>query len=335
MLFDAQKMEPLYELSMGKPGSSFAFEIAKKIGFPKSILKKAEKKSGKKQLDFDQHLQQLEIEKKELDKKKAEFKTADDFLSEMIEKYEKLKTDLEDRKSKIISDAQQQAYDLIQSSNKLIENTIKGIKESNADREKTKKLRAKLLEEKEKVLKNKKSKTKAIKKTKPIEAEVPESDDKELLKVGDTVHIVEQDIVAEILEKKGDDIVVGFNSITLKTSVNKVVKVNSNQQRKKLSKTRKTAYSGILNELNDKMANFNLQLDVRGKRGDEAIELVRQYIDDAILLNLREVKFLHGKGHGILRTMIHDYLSTIAEIKQYKDEHIERGGHGITLVIFK
>ncbi len=145
-------MEPLYELKIGNPGSSFAFEIAKKIGFPKSILKNAEKKTGKKQLNFDQQLQQLEIEKKELDQKKDEFKTADDFLSEMIDKYEKLKNDLESQKTKIISDAQQEAYDIIQSSNKLIENTIKGIKESKADKEKTKLLRAKLSEEKEKII---------------------------------------------------------------------------------------------------------------------------------------------------------------------------------------
>jgi DNA mismatch repair protein MutS2 len=337
MLFDTEKMEPLYELKIGKPGSSFAFEIAKKIGFPKSLLKNAEKKTGKKQLDFDQHLQQLEIEKKELDLKKAEFKTADDFLSEMIEKYEKLKTDLEDRKSKIISDAQQEAYNLIQSSNRLIENTIKGIKESNADKEKTKILRAKLVKEKEKVIKNKKT-TSNLKTVKKPEPDVDKSQVSEIsgpIKVGDTVHIVEQDIMAEVLEKKGNEIVVGFNSITLKTSIKKVVLVNSNSLKKKLTKTRKTAYSGILNELNDKMANFKLQLDVRGKRGDEALELVRQYIDDAILLNLREVKILHGKGHGILRTMIHDFLSTISEIKQFKDEHIERGGHGITIVILK
>jgi len=337
MLFDTTKMEPLYELKIGKPGSSFAFEIAKKIGFPKSILKNAEKKTGKKQLDFDQQLHQLEIEKKELDQKKDEFKTADDFLSEMVDKYEKLKNDLESRKTKIISDAQQEAYDLIQSSNKLIENTIKGIKESQADKEKTKKLRAKLIEEKEKVIAKKDSNIKLKdkqKKNKPIEEIEPTKEITPIQK-GDMVHIIEQDVVSEVLEIKGDEIVVGFNSIKLKTTLEKVEKISNKKYKKQSAQSRKTAYSGILNEMNDKMTNFKLQLDVRGKRGEEAINLVKQYIDDAILLNLTDLKILHGKGHGILRSMIHEYLSTVSEIRQFKDEHIERGGSGITVVILK
>ncbi len=149
------------------------------------------------------------------------------------------------------------------------------------------------------------------------------------------VHIIEQDVVSEVLEIKGNEIVLGFNSITLKTTLDKVNKISNKKFKKQSAQVRKTAYSGILNEMNDKMANFKLQLDVRGKRGDEAVELVRQYIDDAILLNLNELKILHGKGHGILRSMIHEYLGTVSEIKQYKDEHVERGGHGITIVILK
>ena len=94
-------------------------------------------------------------------------------------------------------------------------------------------------------------------------------------------------------------------------------------------------YSNIAEEINRKMANFNLQIDVRGKRGEEALDIVKQYIDDAVLLSISEVRILHGKGYGILRSLIHDYLSTIPEIKSFKDEHIERGGHGITVVKFR
>jgi DNA mismatch repair protein MutS2 len=337
MLFDTHKMEPLYELMIGKPGSSFAFEIARKIGFPKSILKNAERKTGKKQLDFDQQLHQLEIEKKELEQKRDEMKTADEFLSEMVEKYEALKNDLENRKLKIISDARQEAYDLIHSSNKLIENTIKGIKESKADKEETKKLRMKLLEKKEKVSVIKESTLeKKVKQTETRPDEKPEAAvDTTPIRKGDMVQIIEQDVVSEVLEIKGNEIVVGFNSISLKTTLDKVQKISNKKFKKQTSQSRKTAYSGILNEINDKLAHFKLQLDVRGKRGEEAVELVRHYIDDAILLNLNELKILHGKGHGILRTMIHEYLSTVSEIKHFKDEHIERGGSGITIVILK
>ena len=340
MLFDSKAMQPLYQLSIGKPGSSFAFEIARKIGFPKIILKAAEKKTGIKQLDFDQQLQQLDIEKKELQAKQDEIKVADDFLAEMIEKYESLNTELKSKKSEILEKAKKEAHELIESSNKLIENTIKEIRESQADKEKTKKLRRDLKEKQDKTTKttkpiagNKKLEKLTIPKEENNVGEINKTD--RTIRVGDIVTIEEQDITGEALEINDDEIVVGFNSVTFKTQLNKVKK----SSQKKLTDTpfqrKRSSYANIIENMNAKMTTFKLQLDVRGKRGEEAVEMVRQYIDDAILLNSKEVKILHGKGYGILRTLIHDYLKTIPEIKQFKDEHIERGGHGITIVILK
>ncbi|MCD4696346.1 MAG: Smr/MutS family protein, partial [Bacteroidales bacterium] len=341
MLFDTQKMEPLYQLVIGKPGSSFAFEIATKIGFPKKLLKNAEKKTGKKQLDFDWQLQQLEIEKKELDKKKAEFRVADTFLNELIEKYENLKNDLEVKKKKIITDAREEAFDLLQSSNKLIEHTIKEIRESQADKEKTRKLRKEVWEEKEKIKLNIptiQSKTNDNPK-KPGKKSTEENKQKQpadkKIGIGDVVTIPEQDISGEVLSISGDEIVIGFNSIKFKTQLKKAEKISNKDFIKSASKPKRTVYSGLLEDLNDKLANFKFQLDVRGMRGEDALIKVKQYLDDALILNINEVKILHGKGHGILRSLIHDYLKTVAEVKQFKDEHIERGGHGITLVILK
>ncbi|MCD4730081.1 MAG: Smr/MutS family protein, partial [Bacteroidales bacterium] len=321
MLFDSKAMQPLYQLSIGKPGSSFAFEIARKIGFPKIILKAAEKKTGIKQLDFDQQLQQLDIEKKELQAKQDEIKVADDFLAEMIEKYKSLNSELKSKKSEILEKAKKEAHELIESSNKLIENTIKEIRESQADKEKTKKLRRDLKEKQDKTTKTTKPKAGNIKLDKlaiPKEenngGEINKTDG--TIRVGDIVTIEEQDITGEALEINDDEIVVGFNSVTFKTQLNKVKK----SSQKKLTDTpfqrKRSSYANIIENMNAKMTTFKLQLDVRGKRGEEAVELVRQYIDDAILLNSKEVKILHGKGYGILRTLIHDYLKTIPEIKQ-------------------
>ncbi|MCF8368189.1 MAG: Smr/MutS family protein [Bacteroidales bacterium] len=341
MLFDTNIMEPLYQLVIGKPGSSFAFEIARKIGFPKILLKNAEKKTGKKQLDFDQQLQQLEIEKNELDKKKQEFEVADKFLVELTDKYENLKNDLEDKKNKIISDAREEAFQLLQSSNKLIEHTIKEIRESQAEKEKTQKLRKEMWEEKEKIKKqmpDKKKNAGQNEEEKSGKKETQKSQEIKLdgkIRTGDFIKIPEQEISGEVLSVSGDEVIIGFNNVKFKTQLNKVEKINPKKMKKQLSDIRKTVYSGILEDLNDKLTNFNFQLDVRGMRGEDALLKVKQYIDDALLLNIREVKILHGKGHGILRSLIHDYLKTLSEIKQFKDEHIERGGHGITLVILK
>ena len=340
MLFDTKAMQPLYQLSIGKPGSSFAFEIARKIGFPKTILKSAEKKTGIKQLDFDQQLQQLEIEKKALEVKQDELKVADDFLAEMIDKYESLSTELKSKKSEILEKARKEASELIDSSNKLIEHTIKEIRESQADKEKTKKLRQELKENQYKIAESPKAKPgkKKPKKDKISTEENAVADINSIdknIKVGDIVTIEEQDITGEALEINGDEIVVGFNSVTFKTQLKNVQKSSQKRSSGVSFQRKKSSYANIIENMNVKMTTFNMQLDVRGKRGEEAVEMVRQYIDDAILLNVNEVRILHGKGYGILRTLIHDYLKSISEVKQFKDEHVERGGQGITIVILR
>lgn len=340
MLFDTKAMQPLYQLSIGKPGSSFAFEIARKIGFPKKILKVAEQYIGKKQLDFDEQLQQLEIEKKTLEKEQQKVSAADGHLQNLIDRYQGLLQNLDSKKSEIILKAKQEAESLIESSNRLIENTIREIREAQAEKEKTKQLRANLKEKEKKIkairpldskAKDEKAAIKEAKKADKITDNPPGSNDK--LMVGDFVKIIEQDVKGEILEIIDDEVVVGFNSIRFKTQLNKIEKLGSTSVNPTIQKSIKK--SSVVNDLNDKLANFKHQIDVRGKRGEEAVELVSQYIDDAILLNMHEVRILHGKGFGILRTMIHEYLRTVTEISRFHDEHIERGGHGITVVILK
>ena len=152
MLFDVKKLKPLYQLKTGKPGSSFALEIAQEIGFPESVLKNAKKKTGRSQLDFDRELQNLEVEKHEITQKSTELRVADDFLAELIKKYEKLNKDLELKKKEIIDTAREEARQLLDGSNKIIEKTIKEIRESQAEKLRTKEIRAELKEVKDKLL---------------------------------------------------------------------------------------------------------------------------------------------------------------------------------------
>lgn len=335
MLFDTHQMQPLFSLQIGNPGSSFAFEMAKKTGFPWFILRNAEKKVGKSQVKFDKQLQQLEVEKREVAEKQKELNALEKRLSELTLKYESLKNDLESSKGKIIKDARMEAMQIIDDSNKLIENTIREIKEAQADKEKTRLLREKLNAQKivaRTEAGSDQQKASAAKATRP-KKEKPKTDSKTIL-IGNRVRIPPQATVGEVLELTGKDALVSFGSVMMKVPVKKLVNVGEEEYHEKILFRRKS-YGNIMNELNDKMANFKLSLDLRGQRAEEASTEVQRYIDEAILLSIKEVKILHGKGNGILREVIRDQLRLIPEVKRFGDEKVENGGTGITIVWLK
>jgi DNA mismatch repair protein MutS2 len=278
MLYDAKKMKPLYLLKIGKPGSSFAFEIARQIGFPADVLNSAANKTGTSQLDFDQELQNLEAEKTELAQKSTEIKVADDFLNEMIIKYRKLNEELEASQKEILRKAKEEALHILTESNRLIEKTIKEIRESQAEKTRTKEARQEIQELKKK-----------------IEQDTKEEDNK------------------SPKEKK---------------------LIPLYQQQVKVTPSR-GPYSSFYDDLQKKLLQFQLTLDLRGKRADETFSLLQHYIDDAILLNIPEVRILHGKGNGVLRQITRDYLAGVSEVKKFSDEQLERGGTGITVVNFR
>ncbi len=325
MLFDSRKMQPLYQLKIGKPGSSFAFEIANKMGIPTNILENAMHKTGKSQLDFDQQLQQLEIEKEEVEKQQAKFRVADEFLAEMIEKYDELNQKIEDQKEKILDEAKKEAIDIIDNSNRLIEKTIREIKENLAEKERTKNVRKELVEEKEK-LTNKKEfgKKNSEKRIRKVVQDEP-------IKVGDHIVLKDHSTSGEILEIKGNKAVVYTGSVKLSLPLENLEKIKAIKNYKRSNKS----YTNIVNTLNEKLDNFKLSLDIRGKRAEEAVSEVVKYIDDAMLLSIKEVRIIHGKGDGVLRSVIRDHLSGIQEIKSLKDEHVERGGSGTTVVVLR
>ncbi len=336
MLFDVEALKPLYQLKIGKPGSSFAFEIARKIGFPQDVLNRAKKKSGGKHFRFDTQLQQLEVDKITLAQKEKEISVSDEKLSQLIEKYKWLTEQLEAEKKQIIRQAKEEALEIIRQSNREIENTIRQIREVQADKEQTRKLRQQLEKGKEKLEKSLKSQSgikKKPKKKKSVEiaSENDEILSAEPLKPGDFVVVKESGVVGKLLEMEGNVCFVNVNDIRLKIAADKLLKTN----RKPGRFFRKHSYSGIMQDINQKAAQFELTLDLRGKRADEAMEQLTRYIDDALLLGIKEVSILHGKGYGILREIIREYLQSVKEIERFGDAPVELGGAGITKVWFR
>ena len=331
MLFDSKEMQPLYKLQIGKPGSSFAFEIAKKIGFPHHVLNKAKNKSGGKHVRFDQQLQQLEIDKIKLQKQLQKAESADVNLSQMIEKYTNLVNLLEKEKKQIVKEANEKALFIIESSNKAVEKTIRDIKEAGADKAKTREIRKELDEKKvdlkkEPIIFSKKKKKEKLK----VKNIMPETHkiDNNPVEIGDYVVIKDTDIIGELISIKGKDAYLNVNEIKIKTSVKKLIKSKAPEQKA----IRRKGFNDIINGINEKTANFKLSIDLRGKRADEALSDLQKYIDEAILLNMHEVSILHGKGFGILREIIREYLQSVDEIKKFGDAPIDMGGSGITRV---
>lgn len=326
MLFDTKFMQPMYIMVTGKPGSSFAFEIARKIGFPKEILDSATHITGEQHLRFEQQLQQLEVDKKAIRKKERELQVADTLLTEVVEKYKKLLSELEGKKKQYLRDAAAEAQELIDKANSSIERTIREIKEAQAEKERTKEIRQELKKTKEEIAET------AKKVADPdCFGQGPRNDGQPTLKVGDTVCIDEMEIVGEIVSISDTDATILFDTVKLRTSPDKLRKVSRAEGRKVQRKWQ----SGFADDLSEKAKHFDLTLDVRGKRAEEALDLVAKYLDEAKLLSIKEVSILHGKGNGILRRLIREYLSRDHDVARYADASLETGGAGITRITLK
>ena len=325
MLFDTRYLQPLYVMMIGKPGSSFAFEIAKKIGFPNEILDSAAEISGREHLDFDQQLQQLEIEKKEVRKKEYELKVADKLLDEVVTKYKSQLADIEKNRKTLLREASKEAQEITDRANAKIEKTIREIKEAQAEKVRTKELREELKEMKNNLANEEKSLSKQLK-TEEKE-EIASAD----LKVGDMVCINELEVVGELLAITDTDVTIQFGDVRLRTTADKLRKISRSQARK-AQQNPSYLRKSIMNDINEKAQHFNLTLDVRGQRGEEAVDNVAKYIDEANLLSIKEVSILHGKGNGILRKLIREYLSKQQCVQSFNDASLETGGAGITRV---
>lgn len=330
MLYDRHEMQPLFQLSIGNPGSSFAVEIARKIGLPEDVIAQASEIVGSEYINMDKYLQDISRDKRYWERKRDEIRRERKRLDELTEKYQQNLTEINKKKKEILSEAKQQAEQLFSSSNAKIEQTIREIKEAQADKERTKEARKTLNEFREKMVNTTKSSSKE--KARKSAKFIPNTPNNvvEECKVGDNVKLKGQTSVGEILEISGKKAVVAFGALKSSVALEKLEKVSNNQLKKEMKNVR--ANSSARNFIHEKKLHFKQDIDLRGMRGDEALQAVMYFIDDAIQLGISRVRILHGTGTGALRQIIRDYLRTVHGVAQYKDEHVQFGGAGITVV---
>ncbi len=345
MLFDTEEMRPLYRLSIGHPGSSFAFEIARNIGFPPEVLEEAAGKVGGQMLDFEHQLQQIELDKQEVQRRQTELDVADQFLAEVTEKYQRLTQQLQDKKYEILSAARKEAQQILADANRTVEQTISSIKEAKAEREPTLKARQEMKAEAERIALDQQRHDEEHAQARKRSDEVlsvsnhgleAEKEDSELpITVGSIVRIDGQETFAQVVEMKGKKAVVESNSIRMTIALNRLKgTAKKNIPVDKLSR-QNSRFQSIYDDINEKRKTFNPTLDLRGQRADEALENLQHFIDDAQLLSEKEIRILHGKGYGILKQIIREYLQGNRDVRLFRSERLELGGDGITVVQLK
>lgn len=351
MLFDVTKIQPLFQLEIGKPGSSFAFEIAHKIGLPDDVLLAAREKAGTAHIDFEKQLRAISRDRRYWEEKRAGIKNAEKKLEQLISKYETELTDLQIHRKSVVDNAKQEAKEILSGVNRQIENTIRTIKESNAEREKTKEVRKELETFRSKIeepnistdewiaskitqLKEKhRSRADRQQSSAPIEQEqIPPM---ELpLKKGDKVRFIGRDALGEIIDVADKNVIVAFGSMLTTIDKKKVERVSNNEYKQAVKQSNAPVVSNGVDTMKKRL-NFSHTIDVRGMRGDEAMQAIQEYVDEAVMLDITNVKILHGKGNGILRELIRTYLNTIPDVVHFADEQVEFGGSGITVVQFR
>ncbi len=318
MLFDTENMQPLYVLEIGKPGSSYAFELAAKSGLSAAVIDYAKHKVGDKQKRVDDLLIELEREKKHVYELKQRFEKRDAETKKTQEEYNKLKEELDANKRKLISTAKQEALAIIAEANSRIENTIREIREKKAETEVIRQVRAEIKKETEELKKDVVANVPA-KKTEKISGEI---------KVGAYVLLDGQTQSGEVVELNKNKVLVAFGDLRSWVDVKKL-----SLSKKQKTETKKVFTQGL--DLNNKMQNFSTEINLIGTRGEEAIKQLQEYLDDAYVLGFKQIRIVHGKGYGILRSLIRDYLKRNKHIDGFTNEHIELGGDGITIVNFK
>ena len=350
MLYDRHLMQALFQLQIGNPGSSFAVEIARKIGLPEDVIADASEIVGSEYINADKYLQDIVRDKHYWEGKRQTIRQREKHMEETIARYQAEMEELQKSRKEIIRQAKEEAERLLQESNARIENTIRTIKEAQAEKEKTRLVRQELADFRESIdnltskeqedkiarkmekLKEKQNRKKEKKqngtKEQPAVQQTPKATP---ITEGCPVRIKGQSSVGEVLEINGKNAVVAFGSIKTTVKTERLERSNAVPQKQESAKS-----SFVSNQTQDSMyekkLNFKQDIDVRGMRGDEALQAVTYFVDDAILVGMSRVRILHGTGTGILRTLIRQYLQTIPGVRHFADEHIQLGGAGITVV---
>lgn len=345
MLYDRQKMQALFQLQIGNPGSSFAVEIARKIGLPEDVIKDASDMVGSDYINSDKYLQDIVRDKRYWENKRQNIRQKEKALESTIATYEKAFEELKSERKDILLKAKDEALKLISDSNAAIENTIREIKEAQAEKEKTKELRKKLTDLKTTIENGNNDEEERIKakmerlrekqqrrkkeKAKPDTSKIADKPKEIEFKTGDFVRVKGQSSVGQIMEINGGNVKVAFGTMVMTLKKDRIEPAAA----PKKADNRVSAVSlQTQDHIYEKKLAFKQDIDVRGMRGDEAVQAVTYFIDDAIQVGMDRVRILHGTGNGILRTLIRQYLETVPGVKNYRDEHVQFGGAGITVV---
>lgn len=348
MLYDSHHMQPLFQLEVGKPGSSFAFEIAKKIGLPSDVLEDAKEKIGGEHIDYDKHLKEIARDKRYWEEKRRRIHENEKKLDKVVERYSSELDEASKMRKEIIKEAQQKAKEIIETANKEIERTIKSIRESQADKERTKAIRKQLETQKEALLteesneqdekirrkmdkirereqrRETKQREKSTSNDIAIVREIP-------LLAGDYVQL-KNGAIGEIISLDGKNAVVALGLLRTTIKLANVTRVSGNQAKKNIRQSSSGSFASFREELSKKRMNFKSDIDVRGMRADEAVQKVEEFVDEAVMLDVKDLRILHGTGTGVLRQMIRQYLHSHPHVTSATDEQIQLGGAGITVV---
>ena len=356
MLYDRHQMQALFQLQIGQPGSSFAIEIARKIGLPEQVIHDASEIVGSDYIQSDKYLQDIVRDKRYWESKRQTIHQREKQMEQTISKYESELTDLEKSRKEVLAKAKERAEELFKESNKKIENVIREIREKQAEKEETKKLRDSLKDFKEGIAdidkqteddkiarkmaqilrrKDNKNKRKKEKEEKATDATSLQNStitqtQNSKFKEGDTVRIKGTTTVGTIESIQDKNVVVIFGGLRSTTAIKKIE--HATPPKKEEPRPYMTVGKQTRETIDSKKLNFKQDLDVRGMRGEEALNAVMYFIDDATLVGMSRVRILHGTGTGILRQLIRQYLATVPAVTSYKDEHVQFGGAGITVV---
>lgn len=321
MLFDNAAMKPLYVLQIGKPGSSYALEIAQNIGLPKEVVRLAKEKIGEHQQNVDALLINLERDKKEIHDTKAAINKREKELLIKQREYEELRSYIDDNRKELLYQAKAEAKQILKDANKLVENTIAEIKSVQADKEKTKAIRSNLHQAIDKH-------TQAKPLVKKIVADNKDVDVDQTLQVGDWVRLKDSGTEAQIMEiAKNRNLILALGDLRTVVKPNKVEKLQG-KEKKKAAKRFNSVSTGDA-------ADFSPELDVRGMRTEDALHQLELVLDRAVMIGYPSLKILHGKGDGILRRFVREYLRKYSHISHFEDEHADRGGDGVTYAYIK
>ena len=362
MLFDGAAIKPLFQLQQGMPGNSFAFELAHKMGLPGEVVKDAEERAGSEFVNIERNLRQIARSRRALDEKLARIKTTDKTLESLTDKYEKELSEVKALKKSILDEAKKEAQEILAEANKQVERTIREIREAQAEREKTRTARENLAKFKEEIQAEHPSQNDAAierkmqqivarkereRQRKVKRGEIPGQAgndgkagtrkdkvavDDSPLQVGDKVRLKDNDMVGEVTQIAAKYISVSIGSIISKIAPGKVEKISNQQYKEKSRSTFRPVIHYDSESISRRKLEFRPTIDIRGERLIDALEIVMHFIDDATMVGVGQVKILHGKGNGVLREEIRKYLKTVPAVASFRDEAVQQGGAGITVV---